>query len=94
MDIERLHQVAEKLEAAGVEVTALRSLEMEVAANACPPGRLGKLKDKLKTVLKTQWENICGELSETGEAEDARLVFARLASKERPGLVCFFPNDL
>ena len=68
MDIERLHQVAEKLEAAGVEVTALRSLEMEVAANACPPGRLGKLKDKLKTVLKTQWENICGELSETGEA--------------------------
>ncbi len=80
MDIERLHQVAEKLDAAGVEVTALRSLETEVAVIACPPGRLGKLVSKISTILKTQWEHVRGELGETSEA--LILLAQRTQSKE------------
>mgnify|MGYP006452448043 FL=1 len=54
MDVERLRQVTSKLEALGVEVDELRSLEAEVAVNECPPGFLGKIGRKAKDTLLTQ----------------------------------------
>ena len=68
MDVERLRRVTSKLEALGVEVDELRSLEAEVAVNECPPGFLGKNGHKAKDTLRVQWDNLRGEVGETGEA--------------------------
>ena len=80
MDIERLQQVAVRLEAHGVDVAELRDLETEVAANERPPGFLGKLGGKAKAALRTQWSNLRGEAGETKEA--FALLVRRIKRKE------------
>ena len=80
MDLERLKRVNAKLEALGVEVGDLRSLEDEVALSERPPGFLGKVGRKVKGSMKTQWSNLSAEVGETGET--FRLLARRIKQKE------------
>ncbi len=80
MNVERLKQVTATLEALGMEVDDLRSLETEVAVNERPPGFLGKFGRKVKTTMRAQWDNLRGEVGETGEA--LGLLARRIKGKE------------
>ena len=80
MDIERLRAVAMALEARGVEVDGLRSLETEAVAIERPPGLLGSLKAKVAGTVLSQWRNVRGEVGETSEAFS--LLARRVTSKE------------
>lgn len=80
MDLERLKRLNAKLEALGVEVGDLRSLEDEVALSERPPGFLGKVGRKVKGGMKKQWGNLSAEVGETSEA--FRLLARRIKRKE------------
>ena len=81
MEVGRLKQVATKLEAHGVDVSKLRSLEVELAVNERPPGFLGKLRGKVKVVLRAQWVNLRGE---AGETREAFALLARRIKENKP----------
>ena len=68
MDCERLSKVVASMESRGVDVSTLRSIEIELAVNDRPPGFLGKFRQKAKVVLRAQWQNLRGEAGETNEA--------------------------
>ena len=68
MEVDRLKQVTAKLEAHGLDVSKLRSLEVELAVNERPPGFLGRLGGQAKEILHAQWVNLRGEAGETREA--------------------------
>jgi hypothetical protein len=68
MNTQKLHLLVEKLEAAGIDSRALKTLELEIEVNEKPPGFIGKAKQRLNKALLKQWANIVGEISETQEA--------------------------
>lgn len=60
--------MAARLESHGIDVSKLRTIEIELAVNDRPPGFLGKFRQKAKVVLRAQWQNLRGEAGETNEA--------------------------
>jgi hypothetical protein len=75
----RLAEIADELEAAGVDVEHLRALGHQVEAIEVPPGLFGKLSHKARQAAAKQWRNFVGELQESREA--MALITARLSGE-------------
>ena len=65
--VDRLKKLRSSLIEAGLCPDALESIEIEMAANDCPPGFLGKLKGRTKKLLRNHYGHLKGELFETSE---------------------------
>ncbi|KIG12163.1 hypothetical protein DB30_01846 [Enhygromyxa salina] len=98
-----LAQIANELEAEGLEVEQLRDLTEELAIIERPPGLLRRVTKRARAVAVEQWSHLVGELQESREA--VALVRARgareLSEEERAivreqmlDLVRLFPAGL
>ena len=63
-----LEQIANELEAEGLEVEQLRDLTEELAVNSQPPGLLRRVTQRARDVAAKQWSHFVGELEESREA--------------------------
>lgn len=72
----KLEDIADRLEAAGLEVDELRTIQHEMEAIETPPGLIGRLSQKAKQAASRQWRHLVGELQESREAMG--LIAARL----------------
>lgn len=65
---ETLHELADQMEADGLDATDLRALEAELETAERPPGLLRRLGARAKESAAAQWARFAGELRESGEA--------------------------
>lgn len=63
-----LEQIANELEAEGLEVEQLRDLTEELAIIERPPGLFRRVTKRARTVAAEQWSHLVGELQESREA--------------------------
>lgn len=61
-------EVAQELEARGVDTDELRQLQDELDALDRPPGLIGRLTTRARDVAGRQWKHLMGELEESREA--------------------------
>lgn len=65
---QRLHDLADRLEAEGYEVQQLRVLEQEFEALERPPGLWSRMTDSARSSAARHWSALVGELIESKEA--------------------------
>lgn len=67
-DAAALRDIANQLEAEGLEVDELRGLSEELDAIEKPPGLLRRMTSRARDVARQQWAHVVGELQESREA--------------------------